>query len=268
MPGHAFSDRPRLIPLLLIDRRGLFKGRRFRDPVYLGDPLNAARIFNDKEVDELIVLDATATVEGRVPDVARIRDLAAECFMPLCYGGGLRSVAQIEAVLRVGCEKVCIGAACHERPGLLAEASRAVGRQSLVACIDVRRDASGQPRVAIRRGQVLLDASLRDYARRLVDAGAGELLVQSIDRDGTGSGYDLEALRAVAGAVDVPVIAAGGAGSLAHCAQALRAGAHAAAAGSLFVFYGRLRAVLITYPSAAALAGLGEASACRSPGQP
>lgn len=258
-PCPSRLERPRIIPVLLMDRQGLFKSRRFREPRYVGDPLHAVRILNDKMADELIILDATATVEGRPPPLARIRDLASECFMPVCYGGGIRELRQIEEILSCGIEKICLGTAAVELPGLIHEAARAYGSQSLVACVDVVRDAAGVAHVSLRRGTIICRTPFEEHLARLVDAGIGELIIQSIDRDGTGAGYDLELIRRAARAVTVPVIALGGAGSLADLADALRAGAQAAAAGSLCVFHGRQRAVLISYPDPLAVARLLEA---------
>lgn len=243
--------RTRVIPLLLLRGRSLYKTTRFEKPVYVGDPINAVKIFNDKGVDELAILDIAATREGRGPDLGFLREFAEECFIPLCYGGGIASVQSVEAVLKVGVEKVAINTAAMERPGLIRDAAASCGSQSIVGVIDVKRGLLGGARVA--RWSPAVKALATDpvvRARELAEAGVGEILLNSIDRDGTGKGYDLEVLRDVTRAVDVPVIACGGAGSLTDFRDAVEAGAAAVAAGQMFVFHGRHRAVLINYPDA------------------
>lgn len=243
--------RTRVAPVLLLKGHSLYKTTRFDKAVYVGDPINAVKIFNDKGVDELIILDTGATREGRGPDLGYLREFAEECFVPLCYGGGIASAAQAEAVLRVGVEKVAVNTAALIRPDLIREMASSCGSQSVVAAIDVRRGMLGHIRVvrtspnikATQWGPV-------DWAARVAALGAGEILLNSVDRDGTGRGYELEVLRSVAQAVDVPVIACGGAGSLMDFRAAVEAGAAAVAAGQMFVFHGRHRAVLINYPSA------------------
>lgn len=243
--------RTRVIPVLLLKGRSLYKTTRFEKPIYVGDPINAVKIFNDKGVDELAILDIGATREGRGPDLGYLREFAEECFVPLCYGGGISTVAQAEAVLKVGVEKVSINTAALNHPDLIREAAASCGSQSIVAAMDIKRGLLGGARVA--RTSTAVKATNRDpaaWARDLVALGAGEILVNSVDRDGTGKGYDLEVLREVAHAVDVPVIACGGAGGLTDFRQAVDAGAAAVAAGQMFVFHGRHRAVLINYPAA------------------
>ena len=245
--------RARLIPCLLVHRKGLVKTVRFADPKYVGDPINAVRIFNEKEVDELVVLDIDATAEGAEPDYAMIRDLAAECRMPLCYGGGVRSVEQAARIVKLGVEKVAVSAAAIYSPSLIEEASRHLGSQSVVAVLDVRRDPrSGAPSVwthnATRSTGLDPVAVASDLERR----GVGELVVNSIDRDGTMAGYDLELARAVRAVTSVPLTILGGAASLADIEAAVREfGIIGVAAGSLFVFKGAFRAVLINYPDRA-----------------
>ena len=241
--------RPRIIPCLLL-RGGaaLVKTEKFRDPRYVGDPLNAIRIFNEKEVDELVLLDITATAEGREPDCARPAELAGECFMPAAYGGGLNSLDVIGRVLAAGFEKVVLGTAACADPELVRAAAREFGSQSIVVCIDVKRNWRGQARAVCRNARQDCGLDAVAYARRMAELGAGELLLQAVDRDGTMRGYDLDLVREVAAGVVVPVIAAGGAGSHADLRAALDAGASSAAAGSIFVYYGPHRAVLISYP--------------------
>jgi cyclase len=239
----------RVIPCLLLRNQGLVKTVKFRDPKYLGDPINVVRIFNDKEVDELVLLDITATPEGREPQFEYIAMLATECFMPLCYGGGVRTVEQVKRLCGLGVEKVAVNSYAVEHPEFVTAAADVVGSSSVIVSIDVKRDFWGRYRVYTHRGRVATGLNPADHAVEMERRGAGEILLNSIDRDGTMQGYDLDLIRAVAGRVGVPVVACGGAGSVEHLAQAVRdAGAAAAGAGSMFVFTGPHRAVLISYP--------------------
>jgi cyclase len=243
-----------------MEHHAMVKTQRFEKPTYLGDPINAVRVLNSKEVDELIILDITASREGRAPDPAVLVDLASECFMPVCYGGGVGSIDDAEAVLRCGFEKVALNTAAVERPGLVRELADRFGSQAVVVSIDVDHGRRGY-RVRTpgrRRGP---DVGTPDaWARRVVDEGAGEVLLTATDRDGTGAGYDLALIASVAAAVDVPVLAVGGAGSLEDIAQALAAGAAGAVAGRLFLTRGPHLAALVSYPSPEAIEGLAEAS--------
>lgn len=240
---------PRIIPVLLIDGRRLLKTRRFADPRYVGDPINAVRIFNDKEVDELAILDIGATAETG-PNFEIIREIVTEAFMPVCYGGGVRTLTQMEKLFALGLEKVSLGAAAATLPGLIGEAAARFGQQSVVACVDVKRTLLGGQTVAVNHGRTSLGRKPAEFARACVDAGAGEIFLQSIERDGTRKGYDLPLVSEVTAAVSVPVIACGGAHTLEDLRRALHeGGASAAAAGSMFVFHGKLEAVLISYPS-------------------
>jgi imidazole glycerol-phosphate synthase subunit HisF len=246
--------RARVIPCLLLRGAGLVKTIGFRDPTYVGDPVNAIKIFNDKEVDELVLLDIDASREQRGPRYDVIRDIASECFMPLGYGGGIRTVDEIRRVLATGVEKVIVNSAAAADPALVEAAAREFGSQSVVVSLDVRKKLIGGYEVRTLGGTRGTGAHPVDAARRMEASGAGEILLTSIDRDGTQRGYDLELTRMVADAVSVPVIACGGAGSVADLAAGVREGhASAVAAGSLFVFHGRHRAVLISYLSAAEL---------------
>jgi cyclase len=247
--------RQRVIPCLLLRKAGLYKTVQFKDPKYVGDPINAVRIFNEKEVDELIFLDIEASVAGRSPDLSMLKSIAGECFMPLCYGGGVKSLQDIEKILKVGVEKVSVNAALVEHPDFVREATRIHGSSTIVAAIDFKRSLFGKTTAWIRSGTVNTGKPLLDMARYAEDLGVGEILLNSIDRDGTMKGYDVEVIRSVTDAVRVPVIVCGGAGSLEHLHGAIHEGrASAVAAGSFFVFVGRHRAVLITYPSQADLA--------------
>lgn len=239
----------RVIPCLLLSDSILVKTRQFKDPKYVGDPINAIRIFNDKEVDELIVLDISASRAGRAPDVALIHELATECFMPLAYGGGVTSADQLRPLLRSGVEKVVVNTAALSDLKLIEEGAAHFGSQAIVGAIDAKRGRRGAWRVfnPTRRKAEKLDPVA--HAQALEQAGVGEIFLNSVDRDGTQDGYELDLITAVSEAVDVPVIASGGAGTLRHFSEAVAAGASAVAAGAMFVFHGRHRAVLINYPS-------------------
>ncbi len=253
--------RPRIIPCLLVRDRGLVKTVRFADPKYVGDPINAVKIFNEKEVDELIVLDITATAEGREPDFAMIKNLAAECRMPLCYGGGVSSVDQANEIISLGVEKVALSAAAVADPGLVSKIAGQVGSQSVVAVLDVRKDErTGSYEIWTHNGTRATGRRPVEFSRRLEECGAGEVVVNSIDHDGVMKGYDLELAGAVRAAVGVPLTILGGAGSLDDIRRLVAdLGVIGAAAGSLFVFKGPYRAVLISYPSPAARASLNRA---------
>jgi cyclase len=243
--------RPRIIPCLLVHNGGLVKTVRFSNPKYVGDPINAVRIFNEKEVDELIVVDIDATVQGKEPDYDLIRDLASECRMPLCYGGGVSSVRQVERIISLGVEKVAISSAAVRDDAVIRESSRVVGSQSVVVVLDVGKDSSRNLyEVWTHNGRVRTGWKVTDLARRMAECGAGEIVVNSIDRDGTMEGYDIELARLVRAAVDTPITILGGAGSLRDIGNLIaEIGIVGAAAGSLFVFKGPYRAVLINYPS-------------------
>jgi cyclase len=245
----------RIIPSLLLRKRGFVKTRAFRDPVYLGDCFNTVRLFSEKEADELMILDIEATPEGRPPHFDLLHQLAGECFMPVGYGGGVRSLDHMYRLFRSGFEKVAVNTAAVESPELISQAAREFGSQSVVVSIDVRRKVFGRYEVFTAGGRRATGLNPVALACQAADLGAGEILLTAIDRDGTMDGYDIELTRSVAEAVRVPVVASGGAGTLADLARALDEGrASAVAAGSLFVFVGRHRAVLITYPSQEQLA--------------
>ena len=243
--------RHRAIPCLLLKGDGLVKTVNFRYPKYVGDPINAVKLFNDLEVDELVFLDIAATAEGREPGYERVRDIASECFMPICYGGGVRTVEQARLLFQLGVEKVALTTAAVENPPLISQLAQEFGNQSIIVGIDVKRDWLHRSRVYVRSGAKNTGFDPVDHAREVERLGAGEILLNSIDNDGTQQGYDLELVGKVSRGVNVPVIACGGAGSVNDLAAAIQAGASAAAAGSLFVFHGPHRAVLINYPSQA-----------------
>lgn len=241
--------RPRVIPVLLLKQKGLVKTVKFRRPTYIGDPINAVHIFNDLESDELVFLDITATKDGRIPPIDVVRTIGDEAFMPFAVGGGVRSVSEIRQLIQAGAEKVVINTAALDDADLVRRAAEMFGSQSVIVSIDVKKDLFGQYRVYTGSGTKRTGRSPVDHALEMQRAGAGELLVTSIDRDGTMGGYDCKLIRSVADVVDVPVIACGGAGDPLHLREAVtEGGASAAAAGSLFVFQGPRRAVLISYP--------------------
>ena len=239
----------RVIPCLLLRNGGLVKTRKFSDPKYVGDPINAIRIFNDKEADELMVLDITATRERREPDYAMIEQFAGECFMPLSYGGGISNVEQARRLFAIGVEKVCLQTAALNNPQVVSDIAAAGGSQAVIVSIDVKKNWRGERRLYSAAKRDTLDRNWLARMRQLVDAGAGEVLLNAVDRDGVMEGMDLDMIREASSSIHVPLIAVGGAGSLTDIRQAIAAGASAVAAGAFFVFHGPHRAVLITYPS-------------------
>lgn len=242
-------NKTRVIPVLLLRGQGLVKTEKFKNPKYVGDPINAVRIFNEKEVDELVFLDINATPEGRAPSYELLADIASEAFMPMAYGGGVTTLEQVRKIFALGFEKVIINTAAYSNLNLIVEASAVFGAQSIVGCVDVRRTILGRYELCSNSARTRERTALNEHLAALVRAGVGEIMVNSVDRDGTMAGYDLKLLREVGVAVNVPVIACGGAGSIDHFAQAVEhAHVSAVAAGSLFVFIGPHRAVMINYP--------------------
>ena len=237
---------PRLIPVLLIERGRLIKTTKFSQPVYVGDALNTVRILNEKEVDEIILLDVGARSERRGPNLKVLREIAGEAFMPLGYGGGIRNLEDATQVLQQGFEKIVLGRISLEDPNLIDEMAMVCGSQSVVVCVDVEKKLFGGRRVRHAAG------SRRDpnsWIHECVERGAGEIILQSVDRDGTRTGYDLSLYENLSADISVPVIALGGAGSLMDVQKVLTCRkVHSAAAGSLFVHQGPHRAVLISYP--------------------
>lgn len=244
--------KPRLIPVLLLNGRTLVKSRQFKDPLYIGDPINAVRLFNDLKADELAFLDILATKENRGPSLELVKNIGEQANMPFAVGGGIRSLADVRAVIGAGAEKVIVNTAAVENPGFIREASGAFGASTVVVCMDVKKDPSGEERVWTRGGERAADHAPEAFAKLMEKEGAGELIVQSIERDGMMAGYDVDLIRRISTAVTIPVISLGGAGSLEHMKDAYVGGrASALAAGSLFVFQGPKRGVLINYPEKA-----------------
>lgn len=239
----------RVIPCLLLKGHGLVKTVQFKNPRYIGDPLNSVRIFNEKEVDELIFLDISASQEKREPSFELIKSIASEAFMPFGYGGGVSTIEHVSKLFHLGVEKVVINTQAVLNPALVQEASRLAGAQSIVVSIDVKKTLFGKYVVMTHGGTHNTGLDVVAFAQKMETMGAGEIFLNSIDRDGTLKGYDIELIRKVANAVSIPVVACGGAASLHDFAIAVRdGGASAVAAGSMFVFHGKHKAVLITYP--------------------
>ena len=238
----------RVIPCLRLRNGGLVKTVKFKNPCYVGDPINAVRIFNDKEVDELVFLDIGSTTALNGPNFALLADIASEAFMPFGYGGGITSIDHVKRLYALGIEKVVINTAAADKPGLISEAAALAGSSGVVVSMDVRRNWLGKYSVCAASGQRDLKRDPVAYAQEMEERGAGEILLNAIDKDGTMDGYDLELVHSVCEAVSVPVVAVGGAGKLHHFREAVDEGASAVAAGSIFVFHGKHRAVLITYP--------------------
>lgn len=238
----------RVIPALLLHNDGLVKTQRFKSPQYIGDPLNAVRIFNDKEVDELMVLDIDASKTRTPPNFALIEQLAGECFMPLCYGGGIRSLDDASRIFALGIEKVCVQTAALEDLGVVSRIAERYGQQSVVVSVDIKRDWLGKPRLYSAATSKAQPTSWQEFIQDAVAAGAGEILLNAVDRDGTLKGPDLPLIEAASARLPIPLIALGGVSSLTDIKAAVDAGATAVAAGAYFVLHGPHRAVLITYP--------------------
>jgi imidazole glycerol-phosphate synthase subunit HisF len=241
--------RVRVIPVLLIKNGGLYKSVKFSDYKYVGDPINAVRIFNEKEVDELVVLDMRATAESKPPNIEQIKQFAEEAFMPVAYGGGITTIEQVKQILYNGVEKVIFNYSAYNKPDLIAEAVGQFGSSSIVASIDYKKDWLGRVKVFVKNGKVNTGEDPLDFACRMEQLGVGEILLNSIDRDGTYKGYDTEMISKIAKKLSVPVVACGGASDISSFLHAVKAGASAVAAGSLFVFQRPHNAVLISYPS-------------------
>lgn len=243
-------NRVRVIPILLLDDAGLYKTRSFKNPIYIGDPINAVKIFNEKEVDELIIIDYTARMTNRAINYQFIEDIVSEAFMPICYGGYINDISQCEKLFRLGVEKISLNYSAVNNPNLLSKISNRYGSQSVVVSIDVKKNIFGTFQVYTSRGTEKVKTDIIDFARKMEDYGAGELLVTSIDREGTSKGYDIDLIRKISESVNIPVVANGGANSLKDMLLAVKEGkASAVAAGSMFVFWGELKGILVNYPT-------------------
>lgn len=243
--------RSRITPCLLVHKKGLVKTVGFKDPKYVGDPINAVKIFNEKEVDELIVLDIDASVGGRGPDFELIRNLAVECRMPFCYGGGVTSVEEAKKIINLGAEKVALSSAAIQNFDILFQIGQAVGIQSVVVVLDVKKKNFLESyEIFIHNGKIATGIKLQEFLQRLDKIGVGEIVINSIDRDGKMEGYDIALIDMVRELTEVPITVLGGAGSINDIKKLItRYKIIGAAAGSLFVFKGKYRAVLISYPN-------------------
>jgi cyclase len=248
--------RNRVIPVLLLKNNGLVKTTRFKNPVYVGDPINAVRIFNEKEVDELILLDITATNDKQEPNYVRIREIVSEAFMPIGYGGGINRLDQIEKLFKLGVEKVIINTAAHTNPQLIKEAASVFGNQSIVVAIDIKKTFWGKYTISTHAGRKTQITDIKTFINRIQELNTGEIFLNSIDRDGTMKGYDIMLIKQISPHINVPLIVSGGAGTINDFSEAIQAGASAVAAGAMFVFQGIHRAVLISYPNYSELEAL------------
>lgn len=241
---------PRIIPCLLVHNKGLVKTVKFKDAKYVGDPINAVKIFNEKESDELIVLDIDATVEGREPDYKMIENLAAECRMPLCYGGGIKTVEQATKIFNLGVEKIALSSAVIENLKLVSDISKEVGSQSVVVVIDVKKKMFGGYDIYTHNGTKKTNIDLEKFIIELQSLGIGEIVINSIDNDGVMKGYDLSLIEKIKPLINVPMTVLGGAGTLEDINKLIeKFGIIGCSAGSLFVFKGKYKAVLINYPN-------------------
>ena len=241
---------PRIIPCLLVKNKGLVKTIKFKDPKYIGDPINAVKIFNEKEVDELIVLDIDATVDNREPDYKMIANLANECRMPLCYGGGIKTSQQAQQILSLGVEKIALSSVALEKPQIIREIAKQVGSQSVVVVFDIKKKMLGGYEVFTNNAKNKVKLDLMEYVAKVQQLGVGEIIINSIDNDGIMKGYDFNLIDKIKAEVNTPITILGGAGSIDDIRKAIqRYGIIGSAAGSLFVFKGKYRAVLINYPS-------------------
>ena len=247
--------RYRVIPSLLLLNRGLVKTVKFKNPRYVGDPINTVKIFNEKEVDELIIMDIEATLKKRAPDIDYLKELAGESFIPLCYGGGIQDIHTIKNILRAGYEKVAINSYAIDHPDFIKLASETFGSSTIVVSMDVKKDIFGKYRIYSYTGKHKKSLDPVSFAVKAQENGAGEILLNAVHKDGTLSGYDLDIIQKIASEIDIPLIASGGASSMEDFKKAIVAGgASAVSAGSMFVFHGKHKAVLVNYPSQEELA--------------
>lgn len=241
--------RPRVIPVLLLHNKGLVKSVRFKDFRYIGDPVNAVRIFNDLKTDELAFIDILATKEKRTISVDFVKNVGEEANMPFSVGGGIRTLEDIRKIIEAGAEKVILNSIAGENPGFVSEAADAFGSSTITVCIDVKKDFLGKEKVWINAGTKSINSNPVQFARQMEESGAGEIIVQSIERDGTMEGYDINLIKKVAESVTIPVVSLGGAGRWQHIIELNSlVSLNGLAAGSLFVFHGERNAVLVNYP--------------------
>jgi len=242
--------KTRVIPVLLLQNKKLVKSIKFKDYTYLGDPINAVKIFSEKEAHELVFFDINASKQNKTISIDTVKKIADECYMPFSVGGGIKTIQDIHKILYNGAEKVVINTTSVKKPDLIKEASEVFGSQSIIVCIDVKRKFTGSYEVYINGGNTKTGLTPLDHAKKMEELGAGEIMINSIDRDGTMRGYDIEIIKKIADSVNIPVIACGGAGKLQDFSEVVYQGhASAVSAGSLFVFYGPKKAVLINFPT-------------------
>lgn len=241
--------RIRVIPVLLLHKGGLVKSVKFKNYQYVGDPINAVKIFNEKEIDEIAILDIDASREKRGPDLGKLKELTGEAFIPLAYGGGISAIEQVKELFYLGVEKIILNYSAVHRPSLVSESAKLVGSQSVVVSIDTKKNLLGKYKVYTKNGTENTGHDPAEFAREMQEAGAGEIFLNAIDKDGTYSGFDLELIRRVSAKLSIPLIVCGGASTIEDFYPAVQQGASALAAGSMFVFQRPHNAVLISYPS-------------------
>jgi cyclase len=240
----------RAIPCLLLDKDGLYKTVQFKKPIYVGDPINAVKIYNEKEVDELMILDITATKEKREPNYDLLKQLASECFMPLAYGGGINKYEQAAKLFELGIEKVALNNSAIENPSLITEISSVYGNQSVIVSIDIKKNLWGKYGIYSHNGTKNTGLDLNNFVKKVESLGAGELLITSIEKEGTWNGFDIDILKSLTSLVKIPIIISGGCGNIQHIAEAVKIGkASAVAIGSMAVFQKKGMGVLISFPN-------------------
>jgi cyclase len=241
--------RPRIIPVLLLQNKGLVKSVKFKDFRYIGDPINAVRIFNELKADELAFIDILATKEKRTISIDFVKKVGEEANMPFSAGGGIRTLEDIRKIIEVGAEKVILNSIAGENSEFVTEAAYEFGSSTIAVCIDVKKDFLGKEKVWIRAGTKSLTYNPGQYARQMEERGAGEIIIQSIERDGTMEGYDINLIKKVAESVTIPVVALGGSGKWQHIIELNSlVSLNGLAAGSLFIYHGERSAVLVNYP--------------------
>jgi len=239
----------RVIPVLLLHNRGVVKTTNYKDPVYIGDPINIVKIFNEKEVDELVIFDIDASKEAKEPDYSLITAFATECFMPVCYGGGVTNLEQMRKIFSLGVEKISLNFATMSGIDLVKDAVQSFGAQSVIITVDVKKNILGKYKLYNHGRNRLEKIDIEEVVSIINDLGVGELIVNNVDRDGTQVGYDIDLIKKISSMTTIPVVTCGGASSLSSFSEArTEAGVSAVAAGSMFVFQGRHKAVLISYP--------------------
>lgn len=251
-----FDTRKRIIPVLLLTGQALVKTRKFKSPTYLGDPVNTVRIFNDMEVDEIVLLDISATPEHKHPQLNLLQDIAAEALFPMAYGGGVKDLDVAQKIIESGYERIVVNTACSTHSDFVARMCNELGSSTVVGSMDVKSHWLRGESVFVSGGRKVVKPSVLDWAKRIEDLGVGEIMVNVIERDGEMTGYDLDLIRRISNSVSVPVIACGGAQSFQEMNTAFSAGASAAAGGAVFVFKGKHRGVLIQYPSSSERNGM------------